>query len=143
VPTVRRLILGGVVAILSGCSSPPNDDLLILHFESHRVALHALSTERLANPSVNEVRMAYDITARPPTARLVSQSSMDPPPASRALYLTVYSRSFYHAGVAKGFAFLTGPPRGTMVSTLDGRQRSDGEAFRKLEGNWYLFFEPR
>jgi hypothetical protein len=29
-----------------------------------------------------------------------------------------------------------------VVEDLSGRMRSEGAAFRRIEGNWYLFFEP-
>lgn len=148
------VVLGMAVA----CANPPSDDALLELFKTRQARLEALLKEVLENPRMGDLEKAhatqdglaeYGITSdeaadyqeflREAGVRAVRNirrySDAEP------VYFVVYKYYIYHDGISKGFAWSDGSPVPT-VSSLDGRARGAGKAFRHVAGNWYLFFAP-
>ena len=154
------MTLVSVVAFAS-CASPPSDAHLLKQFDQSRKELDALLQELLTNPRMADLEMAhrlsdglaaYEVSADESRAyrqrlRKAGVRSVDDHHriADRyPIYFVAYEYNFYHDGVQKGFVWFSSPPGAytKVVDQLDGRSRSEGEAIRPIEGNWYLFVRP-
>lgn len=160
---LRIAVLLGLLAVITVApiillqkhATPPTDQELIVNFQNHQPAFNAIVRLAQVDKEVESVSADW---MYPATAD-VSQARLDE-----------YHRLFKVAGVRrcssndhkditleawgigsalssdtiKGYAYLAKPP-GNVVNDLDQCQPEDTrfivEAYRHIEGNWYLYYE--
>jgi len=147
---------------ITGCDSPhPSDDALRRNFEKHEAEFDRLV--QMCQEDSEMVRIADNFT-------WTKQSAAWPRPESdlgfsrdrwdeyRTLFrkvgldnglvsnqpdlvvLFASHRGIVPAGSSKGYAYYLKTPI-TLVDSLDADKPSNGKAFMRLKGNWYLYLE--
>lgn len=137
-PTAALVVLLVVLAHGCACATPPPDEALLRRFEAHKPQLEELLEEVLSNPRMQEIeRVLGGFSGR------VGVRSVDswPRVADWPVEFVIYDYVLYHDGIRKGIAWCECTPDPVLPS-LNGRKRHEGEAFRHITGNWYLFFSP-
>ena len=151
----------GLACAATACTHPPDDAGLLRQFHDNRKELDALLEELLTNPRMADLEMAHSLRDGLAAYNVSSAESQSYAQKLRKagvqsvsdhhriadrypIYFVVYEYYLYHDGIQKGFAWSEASPgmRIHVVDRLDGRSRSEGEAFRPIEGNWYLFVRP-
>lgn len=133
-PRARALALGSLLSALacSGAPEPPypSDESLLARFDTARGVLERLVTE----PEDAELRSALG-------ALYVSDGSTG---ADTTLVFQMWYQDLIGpGGCEKGFAYLSSPPDSVVDaigSEWDRCPPEDVHIFRRLEGNWYLYY---
>lgn len=144
-----------IAAILqTGCSSRhPSDSDLSLRFEEHRAKFETIVS--MAKEDSNATRIAPDFfkpagaiseqrwaTYRTLFDELGLESGLANWRPSGPITLIASSSGLATGGSSKGYAYLEQVPD-NLYSSLDQRPedlQSNDWAYRRIEGNWYLYF---
>jgi hypothetical protein len=121
----------------SSCFSPsapcPSDQELIVRFTNHE----AMFTKLAADPENKELLITLGIE------RVIKR-----PGASKRIWFEVWFKDLPGpGGYLKGYAYCEEPhePPLSLVNTIDGNSNPGSaeikEIYRKISGNWYLFYQ--